>query len=252
MRQPYLSPELDSKLVNKLKEIFTYDEQQLYIANLYMYLTFDQTKDFPINLENVYGFLGFSNKGNAKRTLENNFIINEDYIKEKDLAVLRNDNGCFSSENIMLNIDTFKNMCMLVKTENGKKIRKYYTKLESIYNEIIKEQLDTNNNDLIKQLTIKEKEHQVALLLKEQEHKEQIQLRIKQLEEKEINYKNLQKEKELERHNILLSRKINHFQLKTILVHFHDFSNFLPFDFLYFHVKNVQIYYYFVLKNNLI
>ena len=31
---------------------------------------------------------------------------------------------------------------MLIKTEEGKKIRKYYVKLESIYNETIKEELE--------------------------------------------------------------------------------------------------------------
>jgi len=32
----------------------------------------------------------------------------------------------------MLNIDTFKNLCMLAKTKRGKEIRKYYVKMEEI------------------------------------------------------------------------------------------------------------------------
>lgn len=31
---------------------------------------------------------------------------------------------------------------MIAKTENGKKIRKYYVKLENIYNQLIKEEID--------------------------------------------------------------------------------------------------------------
>jgi phage anti-repressor protein len=34
---------------------------------------------------------------------------------------------------IMLNVDTFKNLCMLVKSDKAKEIRKYYVKLENIY-----------------------------------------------------------------------------------------------------------------------
>jgi hypothetical protein len=34
---------------------------------------------YPINLENVFKMIGFANKGNAKRTLENNFTKDEDY-----------------------------------------------------------------------------------------------------------------------------------------------------------------------------
>ncbi len=62
--------------------------------------------------------MGFKHKANAKRTLKNNFTENEDY----KITLLRKDErkneGSFNEETIMLNIDTFKNMCMLVKTEN--------------------------------------------------------------------------------------------------------------------------------------
>ena len=40
-----------SKLVNELTNTFTNDEQKWYIANLYMYLNYHQTNDFPINLD---------------------------------------------------------------------------------------------------------------------------------------------------------------------------------------------------------
>ena len=36
----------------------------------------------------------------------------------------------------MLNIDTFKSLCMLAKTDKGKEIRRYYVKLENIHNKI--------------------------------------------------------------------------------------------------------------------
>ena len=42
----------------------------------------------------------------------------------------------------MLNVDTFKNLCMIVKTEKGKAIRQYYVKLENIYNKFIKEEME--------------------------------------------------------------------------------------------------------------
>lgn len=57
----------------------TEEEQQWYIANLYIYMNYHPTNDYPINLEDVFKMIGFANKGNAKRTLENNFIKDEDY-----------------------------------------------------------------------------------------------------------------------------------------------------------------------------
>jgi phage anti-repressor protein len=52
--------------------------------------------------------------------------------------------GGHNKEKIMLNVDTFKNMSILVKTEKSKEIRKYYVKLENIYNKIIREEIEAN------------------------------------------------------------------------------------------------------------
>ncbi|NBP13914.1 hypothetical protein EBU95_05860 [bacterium] len=56
--------------------------------------------------------------------------------------------GGSGGEEIMLNIDTFKNLCMMAKTDKGKEIRKYYVKLENIHNSIIKEELESKQQQL--------------------------------------------------------------------------------------------------------
>ncbi len=62
-----------------LKDEFTEEQQQWYIANLFMYMNYHPTNDYPINLEDVFKMIGFANKENAKRTLKNNFTKDEDY-----------------------------------------------------------------------------------------------------------------------------------------------------------------------------
>lgn len=159
---------IQSEIINILTEEFTEPQQQLYVANLYMYLNFHPTNDFPINLENVFGMIGFANKGNAKKTLESNFTINEDYKiiiaptqkkKTKDIIVdkaacgyaeaahsIKNLGGAgLNKENIMLNIETMKSLCMIAKTFQGKEMRKYYMKLENIHNKIIKKEMENKN-----------------------------------------------------------------------------------------------------------
>ena len=69
----------NTKLIDKLKEHFSEEEQKLYVSNLFLYLNYHPVDDFVVNLDNVWKFIGFSNKGNAKRTLENNFTKNKDY-----------------------------------------------------------------------------------------------------------------------------------------------------------------------------
>uniref|UniRef100_A0A6C0H6D5 Uncharacterized protein n=1 Tax=viral metagenome TaxID=1070528 RepID=A0A6C0H6D5_9ZZZZ len=48
-------------------------------CKLYTYMHYHPTNDYPINLENVYKMIGFANKGNAMKTIKNNFTKNEDY-----------------------------------------------------------------------------------------------------------------------------------------------------------------------------
>ena len=135
-----ISLNCQSKMIDLLNKEFTEEENRWYIANLYIYMNYHPTTDFPINLETLVKLVGFAHKKNAKRTLENNFTKDEDY-KIIKLPREQKQNAGRCEEEIMLNIDTFKNMCMLVKTEKSKEIRKYYVKLENIYNKIIKEEI---------------------------------------------------------------------------------------------------------------
>jgi phage anti-repressor protein len=141
---------VQTQLVEKLNTNFTEEEQQWYVANLYMYLNYHPTNDYPINLENVYKMLGFANKGNAMKTIKSNFTKDEDYKVALFHTEKRKNEGGYNKEDIMLNVDTFKNLCMIAKTEKGKQIRKYYVKLENVYNETINDEIRQSKQELIK------------------------------------------------------------------------------------------------------
>lgn len=160
------SLDLQTRFVEHLNKEFTEEEQQWYIANLFIYMHYHPTQDYPINLEHVFKMLGFAHKKNAKRTLENNFTENEDYktlVLPTEQQKSTDNRGGHNRETIMLNIDTFKNLCMMVKTDQGKAIRKYYVKLENIYNKIIKEDIDEKQKLLTQDLEDKHKADQLKL-----------------------------------------------------------------------------------------
>ena len=54
-----LSLNLETKMINILNTEFTEEEQQWYIANLYIYMNYHPTNDYPINLEDVFKMIGF-------------------------------------------------------------------------------------------------------------------------------------------------------------------------------------------------
>ena len=134
-----------TKLINKLEEHFSEEEQKLYVSNLFLYLNYHPVDDFVVNLENVWKFIGFANKANGKRLLKQHFTENKDY----KIVFIRTDEnpqntnlGGRPQETIMLNINTFKKLCLKSNTENADKIHDYYIKIEMVYNELIKEQLE--------------------------------------------------------------------------------------------------------------
>ena len=142
-------------------------------------MNYHATNDFPINLEHIFKMIGFANKGNPMKTIKSNFTKDEDFIILNSEKCLNNDillfrtekqktgetRGGHNKEQIMLNVDTFKNLCMIAKTEKGKAIRKYYVKLENIYNKIIKEEIEENKKEIENQkLLLEEKE---TLIVKE-------------------------------------------------------------------------------------
>jgi len=84
----------------------------MFIASFYCYLNHDYKNDFVIDLDNIWQWLGFSQKVNAKMLLEKQFIINKDYNKSLLLQQKQtNVKGGHNKEIIMLNIETFKKFC---------------------------------------------------------------------------------------------------------------------------------------------
>ena len=111
----------DENLIN----ILNMEQKHWYLINMYMYMNMNDI-DYPIKLESIYKTIGFANKGNAKRTIENNFILNTDYkiINENEKMY------------IYLNIKTFKKLCLMTKSKFADQIRDYYIKIEDHYNSI--------------------------------------------------------------------------------------------------------------------
>jgi hypothetical protein len=108
-----LSQDYQYKLLNKIKTKFTDSQQQLFVASFYCYLNYNSKTEFIIDLDNVWKWLGFSRKDQAKRCLTNNFIDKLDYkivllFKEENLK------GGRPQEQILVNINKQK------KIENSK------------------------------------------------------------------------------------------------------------------------------------
>ena len=130
------------KLLTKIKANFTDNEQQIFVATFYSFLNYDSTKDFVIDLDDVWKWLGFLNKANSKRLLEKQFIINKDYkiLLTKPSEQKKHIKGGHNKETIMLNVETFKKFCLKAGTKKADEIHDYYIRQQQTLLEVIQEE----------------------------------------------------------------------------------------------------------------
>ena len=141
------------KLLDKIKEAFSDAEQQLFIGSFYCYLNYDTKKDFVVDLDNVWKWIGFGQKIDAKRLLERYFTIDIDYklfalddtkanVDRSLLTQLREQKGRggHNIKKIMMTIKCFKSLCLKAQTKKASEIHEYYLKMEEVLHEVIEEE----------------------------------------------------------------------------------------------------------------
>ena len=74
-----LNKNYESRLINKIKDNFKVDEQKLFITSFYTYLNYNADKDFIIDLQKVWKWLGFARIDPAKRVLTKHFKVDIHY-----------------------------------------------------------------------------------------------------------------------------------------------------------------------------
>jgi hypothetical protein len=150
-----LSQTYNSKLISKIQEVFTDFEQQLFVSSFYCYLNYNKNTDFVVDLDNVWKWIGFSQKIDAKRLLEKHFIVDIDYklaldqtkasgIKKLNCKANSNEEkwGGHNKQTILLTVKCFKSLCLKAQTKKAAEIHEYYIKLEEILHEIVEEETD--------------------------------------------------------------------------------------------------------------
>jgi hypothetical protein len=209
-----LSNAYNNKLINKIKDNFTDFESQLFVSSFYCYLNYDKNIDFVVDLDDIWKWLGFSQKIRAKECLEKYFKCDIDYKSAfSDEKATSNDeklvinldkqnstknikqNGGHNKQTILLTIKCFKSLCLKAQTKKAGEIHEYYMKMEEVLHQIVEEETD-----------------ELRLQL---EQKENIIL------EKDITIKNSKKEKQ----RAVEQAIIVHFPLNTECIYFGTIDN---------------------------
>ena len=150
-----LSSTYQNKMLTKIQTKFTDHEQQMFVASFYCYLNFQD--EYVIDLDNIWKWLGFQSKFNAKRLLESQFIVEKDYTLITPNANVKQSvhiKGGQNKETFMLKVNTFKKYCLKAGTKKADEILDYYLKLQETLHEVIEEE----SNELKLQLENKDKQ----------------------------------------------------------------------------------------------
>ena len=142
-----LSNTYNVRLLEMIKTSFSENEQQLFITSFYCYLNYNKEKDFVVDMDNVWKWLGFSTKQHAKSVLERHFKINIDYTdgsltrsrKRSDVEIIP-EKGGQNKQKIMLTIKCFKSLCLKAQTKKAGEIHEYYMKLEEVLHGVMEEE----------------------------------------------------------------------------------------------------------------
>jgi hypothetical protein len=144
-----LSKTYNNKLLNKIKETFSGFEQQLFVSSFYCYLNYDKNLDFVVDLDNIWKWLGFTQKIDAKRLLEKNFNLDVDYkislgFQPEQVSGSEQPkiNGGQNRQIFMLTIKCFKSLCLKAQTKKASEIHEYYMKMEETLHQIVEEETD--------------------------------------------------------------------------------------------------------------
>ena len=175
-----LSKDYQTQLLTKIKDKFNDQEQQLFIASFYCYLQYDSKIDFVIDMDDVWKWLGFSRKDPCKRIIEKHFTKDIDY-KILLHQIVEKVHGGHNKERLLINIETFKSLCLLANTERSKTVRKYYYKLEQTLHELLEDESKKLKEQLAEQILLVEDKEQELLY-----HQEQTELEKEELLEKTL------------------------------------------------------------------
>ena len=158
-----LSQQYNNLLLEKLQENFSTFEQQLFVSSFYCYLNYDKNTDFVVDLDDVWRWLGFTQKVAARLLIESNFKISVDYkivtsddsddeqpshSPNKSGSDKPKKHGGHNKQTIKLTIRCFKLLCLKAQTKKAGEIHEYYMKMEETLHQI----LDTETSELRAQL----------------------------------------------------------------------------------------------------
>lgn len=158
----------EQNLVEFMKSKMTAEELEMFKDSFLMYLKYDSKKDFVVDLDEAWKWLGFSRIDHAKTTLKNSFKENVEYVENTSPQGSGKVSDVFprSAEQkigrpkiqTLMTVNCFKKLCLKSATKKADEIHDYFIKLEELSFEYAIIQKENENKKAIERAISIEKE----------------------------------------------------------------------------------------------
>lgn len=144
----------DNTIFHQIKEKFGHDyvKQDIFKQSFEFFLKYKGNKGFVIDFDDIYEWVGFTRKDNAKRKLDTSLRKDVDYClplrSEGQVMEREHQHGGHNIEKIMMTLRGFKKFCIKAATEKSEQIKEYFIDIEEIVHEQLEEEAIRVNNEM--------------------------------------------------------------------------------------------------------
>jgi phage anti-repressor protein len=145
--------DFNDPIIKRLNEKLAFSQKEIFIQNFYFYLTIEDKKAFSVDFEDVWKWMGYSKKANAKARFDN--LVNKGvFVEEIDFVImlrpqLNSPNTVGPPiQDIRLTVACFKKFGVKCGTEKGEELIDYFVVMEEIVLDYTKERLAIQQQQL--------------------------------------------------------------------------------------------------------
>lgn len=139
-----------SKVLQKIQENFSEEEQQFFTANMYIHLHYNPEKDCVIKFDNIWRWLGYLRAEACKKCLTKYFVENIDYkVEKKVIPTVESTEGedkpssgktKYNKENIHITFNCFRKLCLKTNTDRAERIHNHFIKCQTLLMSMVLQQ----------------------------------------------------------------------------------------------------------------
>lgn len=154
-----MSTQTSSELMDMLCKELATDHQKLFLQSFHWYLHHDADRDFVVDFENVFEWLGFKQKSHAMRRLST-VLTQDEYTTTSTQGRVDHCDGTSSNAvgrprtTVLMTVNGFKKFCLRAATKEAERIREYYIIMEKVMMDFTNRHLQSQLKSVLSQLEI--------------------------------------------------------------------------------------------------